>query len=345
MTESQSEVASARPEVSLSIRGLSVSYGQGTNVLSDVSFEVVAGETVGVAGESGSGKTTLGLAVLGLLPADAVTRGSVVIAGVDRASDQRAVVATRTGRDVTLISQEAVTALNPVMKIGAQLVRVLRTYRNLTRSEARREAEEWLVRVRIQDPGAVLGRYPHELSGGMCQRVNIAMALICEPTVLVVDEATTALDVAVQKEVLSLMRELAADRQVATLFISHDLGVLHEMTSRLLVLYRGSLIEEGETAALVAHPQHPYTQALVAAVPTLTRPGRVLTILDSARLNETGPKAGCLYQAHCPFRFELCSQAPPIVTNGNSHVRCWLAKDLDSAGKSAARNAPNLSGA
>jgi oligopeptide/dipeptide ABC transporter ATP-binding protein len=344
--ESQSESGSGRPEVPLRIHGLSVSYSRGSNALSDVSLEVAAGETVGVAGDSGSGKTTLGLAILGLLPAGAAVSGSVVIGGVERVSGRQATgAARRMKRDVTLISQETVSALNPVMKIGTQLVRVLRTRQNLTRSEARRRAEEWLGRVRIQDPGSVLGRYPHELSGGMCQRVNIAMALSCEPRVLVADEATTALDVAVQKEVLSLLRDLAADYQVATLLISHDLGVLHEMTTRLLVLYHGAVIESGKTSSLLAHPRHPYTRALVAAVPTLARPGRDLDVFDSSRLNEAGSMAGCLYQAHCPYRIELCSQAPPILTEGASQVRCWRAKDLDSAEKLRPVMSPTLRGA
>lgn len=307
---------------SLGIERLTVSY-DGVRVLHEVSFDIGAGETVGVAGESGSGKSTLGLAVLGLLPMNASVRGTITIGDVAFVAGEPGRHKAHRQRDVALIAQETVTALNPVMKIGTQLGRVLRARRRLTRTAAFEESREWLDRVQIRDPGAVMDRYPHELSGGMCQRVNIAMALACRPKVLVADEPTTALDVAVQKDVLSLLRRLASDQGVATLLISHDLGVLHEMAKRIFVFYEGKVVEAGSTQEVLASPRHPYTEALVAAVPTLTRPSRYVDIQGRRRVWDVDLHDGCPYQAHCPYRFDRCVAEPPLVEVGGSSVRCW----------------------
>lgn len=318
----------ARPgtaDPALVVRHLSVGYerrgGDRFDALRDVSLEVAAGETLGIAGESGSGKSTLGLAVLGLLPPAARSEGDVTIAGGDGAEAR----GSRRRWNRALISQEAIGALNPALRIGAQMSRLLRRNQQLSRAAASAAAIEWLERVEIKDPAAVLRRYPHELSGGMCQRVNIAMALSCEPRLLVADEPTSALDVAVQRQVIQLLKGIAKEEGAATLLISHDLGVLGEAADRIVVMVRGTVIEEGRTTEVLHHPRHPYTKALVAAVPSLDHPGTPVSEFDPSAPTPPAFAGGCRYAAACPERFAPCAIEPPLVAAGASTVRCWLA--------------------
>ena len=264
----------------LSIQGLQVSIGKGAhaaNVLRGVSLELQPGEVRGLVGESGAGKSMLGRAVLGLLPANAtITAGSITFAGRDLLAmgepERRALL----GRSIALIPQDPMTSLNPVKRVGAQIALLLRHHLALSKREALDRAVELLTEVAIREPRRVLELYPHEISGGMRQRVLIAMAFACDPALVIADEPTTALDVTVQRQVLQLVERLRLRHGAAVLFITHDLGVVAKLCRTMTVLHAGRVLEEGETAEVLARPRHPYTRALLAATPRADRPAEAL---------------------------------------------------------------------
>ncbi|RYY91788.1 MAG: ABC transporter ATP-binding protein, partial [Chitinophagaceae bacterium] len=248
--------------VLLAIRNLSVAFGDRT-VLKPLSLELRRGELLALVGESGSGKSVTALSLLRLLPTAARVSGELEFtddaAPVDLLQLAPRRLEALRGNRIAMIFQEPMTALNPVLTCGRQLMEVLQKHRKLSRAEARRAALEWLAKVRLPDPEAMLGRYPHQLSGGQKQRVMIAIALCCRPALLICDEPTTALDVTVQRSILALIRELQQELGMTVLFITHDLGVVAEIADRVAVLYQGSLLETGPTAERLAHPDHPYT--------------------------------------------------------------------------------------
>ena len=260
----------------LTIEGLKVKIGA-ANVLRGVDLALQPGEVRGLVGESGAGKSMLGRAVLGLLPANAtVTSGQIAFEGRDLLAMTEAERRSLLGRRIALIPQDPMTSLNPVKRIGAQIGRLLRHHLGLSQRAALLRAIELLTEVAIREPERVLSLYPHEISGGMRQRVLIAMAFACDPSLVIADEPTTALDVTVQRQVLQLVERLRQRHGAAILFVTHDLGVVAKICRTMTVLHAGRVLEEGETADVLARPRHPYTRALLAATPRADRPAEAL---------------------------------------------------------------------
>jgi len=299
-----------------------------------VSLRLVAGETLGLVGESGSGKSVLGRTLMGLVASDARTTvtGAVRVAG--RSVHEMSPRERRRlwGPQVAMVFQDPMTSLNPVRTIGAHLTDPLRLHVRLGRKEAANRAVELLDRVGIPDPKRRLRQYPHELSGGMRQRVMIAVALSCDPAVLVADEPTTALDVTVQKQILDLVAELAAERRMATILISHDLGAIEGRTDRVAVMYAGRVVERAATLDLFATPHHPYAEALIASVPELTNPPHtLLRAIEGQPPDMANPPAGCRFAPRCARRTDRCvDEEPLLVAAGSGHraVACHLPVGL-----------------
>ena len=275
----------------LSIRDLRVAIG-GTNVLREVSLDVAPGEVRGLVGESGAGKSMLGRAVLGLLPANAIiTAGSIAFEGRDLVTMTEIERRGLLGRRIALIPQDPMTSLNPVRRVGSQLSALLRHHLGLSKRAALARAVELLAEVAIREPVRVLNLYPHEISGGMRQRVLIAMAFACNPALVIADEPTTALDVTVQRQVLQLVERLRKSHGAAVLFVTHDLGVVAKICRTMTVLHAGRVLEEGETADVLARPRHPYTRALLAATPRADRPAEALRPVPPALIEQLWSEA------------------------------------------------------
>ena len=290
-----------------------------------VSFTIGRGETLGLIGESGCGKSLTALALLGLLPEGARVTGSVRFGGRELVGMPEEALCRLRGDRVGFVFQEPMTALNPVHRIGRQVAEPLRLHRGLDERDARAEAIALLERVGLADARRRIDAYPHELSGGQRQRVTIAMALACGPDLLIADEPTTALDVTIQRQILDLIADLVAERGMALLLISHDLGVIAENVDRMLVMYGGTVVEQGPTDAVFARMAHPYTQGLFAARPHLgavrgtrlaTIPGTVPDIVDLP--------GGCAFAERCALAVDACRAAPPPpVDLGDAHAaRC-----------------------
>ncbi|HEY0246919.1 MAG TPA: ABC transporter ATP-binding protein [Gryllotalpicola sp.] len=258
----------------LTIDGLRVRYaGSERDSISDVGFGLQAGEVVGVVGESGSGKTTVGLASLGLLPAGATVGGSIRFDGTEIVGAKESTLRPLRGRSLSTIVQNPATALNPAFSIGSQLTALLRTHRRLSKAEAHREAVQWLDKVGFLDPESRMQAYPHQLSGGMNQRVVIAMALSLSPRLVIADEPTSALDVTVQAAILTLLRSLIQDSGSSMLMITHDLGVVAQMCSRVVVMNAGRIVETGTVREIFTTPRDPYTRNLLDSLPGRHRRG------------------------------------------------------------------------
>jgi peptide/nickel transport system ATP-binding protein len=278
----------------LSVQDLHVAIGGPTEtpLLRGVGLEVDAGEVRGLVGESGAGKSMLGRAVLGLLPARAViSGGSIRFEGRDLLAMPEAERRGLLGRRIALIPQDPMTSLNPVRRVGVQIAAVLRHHLGLSRRAAFERGAELLAEVAIRDPARVLTLYPHELSGGMRQRVLIAMAFACDPALVIADEPTTALDVTVQRQVLQLIERLRLRHGAAILFVTHDLGVVAKICRSMTVLHAGRVLEDGATADILARPRHPYTRALLAATPRADRPADALRPVPPALIAELWAEA------------------------------------------------------
>ena len=279
----------------LSVQNLHVRIGQGAttaNVLRGVSLEVQPGEVRGLVGESGAGKSMLGRAVLGLLPANAhIDNGTIRFEGRDFLGMPERERRGLLGRRIALIPQDPMTSLNPVRRVGAQIATVLRHHLALSAREAWERAAELLAEVAIREPRRVLECYPHEISGGMRQRVLIAMAFACDPSLVIADEPTTALDVTVQRQVLQLVERLRERHGAAILFVTHDLGVVAKICRTVTVLHAGRVLEEGVTADVLAKPRHPYTRALLAATPRADRPAEALRPVPPALIESLWSEA------------------------------------------------------
>ncbi len=293
-----------------------------------VSFSVGAGEIVGLVGESGSGKTLTMMSVLGLISdPNALVSGSIRYKGRELAGlPQRSLRGVR-GREIAMIFQDPMSAMNPVHTIGWQIVEQIRAHRPMSRRQARTRAVDLLARMGIPAPDQAFGRYPHQLSGGMRQRAMIAMALSCDPSLLIADEPTTALDVTVQAQILALLRALRADFGSSIVFITHDLGVVGELADRVMVMYAGRLVERGPVADTMAHPAHPYTQGLLASIPPMTgaRPRRLLAIPGAPPSPAERPD-GCAFQPRCLRRFERCVERPALFMSGTQGAACFLVE-------------------
>ena len=292
----------------------------------DVSFEIRAGETLGLVGESGSGKSVTALSVMRLVqPPGRIARGGIRFKGRDLLTlSEREMQAVR-GAEIALIFQEPMTALNPVFTIGDQIAETLLVHHRATRRGAKARAVELLQAVRIPDAAARIGDYPHQLSGGMRQRVLIAMALACKPSLVIADEPTTALDVTIQAQVLDLLREMKAAFDLSLLLITHDLGVIAETADRVAVMYAGRIVETGPVRVIFREPQHPYTRGLLASIPG-GAPGQRLHAIDGNVPMLGALPPGCAFNPRCPDRFEPCTSAPPPdYAVGLGHAaKCYL---------------------
>lgn len=304
------------------IERLSVGYGSET-VVSSVSLAVDGGEVVGMIGESGSGKSTVALGLLGLLPSEARWHADrFEVCGHDVGEGGEAAFRKLRGDRVSIIFQEPMTALNPTMRVGKQITEALRLHRpELAGDAIAREAERLLGMVHIPDPQGRARSFPHELSGGMRQRVMIAMALASRPDLLIADEPTTALDVTVQAQILALLKELQADFDFGVLLITHNIAVVADICDRVVVMYTGEVVEEGPVEEVLLRPLHPYTIDLLCAVPRLdVARGPVAPIVA-----EPGPVGGCRYINRCSLAEPSCSDEQELESAGQSRVRCWKA--------------------
>jgi peptide/nickel transport system ATP-binding protein len=296
--------------------------------LNGVTLSVGPGEIVGVVGESGSGKSVTALLSLGLLPPGSfqVTQGSVHLLGKDILAQSEHDLAAVRGREAAMIFQEPMTALNPTRRIGQQLLDVIRRHQPLSKPQARARAVELLRDMHIADPDQVLDRYPFELSGGMRQRIMIALAFSCDPKLLIADEPTTALDVTVQRQVLLLLREKARERGTAILLITHDMALVSQFCDRLYVMYTGAIVEQGTTGHVMASPRHPYTQGLLASLPERAVPGQDLDTIAGQVPNLAHLPQGCTFKDRCVHRLPVCDTRPALFpAPAPPHFSaCWL---------------------
>jgi oligopeptide/dipeptide ABC transporter ATP-binding protein len=307
-----------------------------------VSFRLEAGETYALVGESGCGKTATGLALLRLVEPGHVAGGRIVFEGRDLLSlDEKKMREVRGGR-IGMVFQEAAAALNPVMRVGSQVAEPLRAHRSMKRREAWAEAVRLLSLVALPDPERHARAYPHELSGGMKQRVMIAIALSCSPSLLIADEPTTALDVTIQAQILALLRSLREELDLTVLHIAHDLGVVAENADRVGVMYAGRLVEESPVASLFDDPRHPYTRGLLRSMPSVrdvaATPGarRRLRTLPGAVPDPASPPPGCRFHPRCPDVFSPCrdKEPPELSTGPGRRVACFLDDPEYGAGRS-----------
>ena len=291
----------------------------------DISFRVERGETLGIVGESGCGKSMTVMAVMGLLPENAKVTGSIRFDGQELTTRSDREMGAIRGDRIGMIFQEPMTALNPVHTVGRQVAEPLRLHRGMNAAKARTRAIELLERVGIPDAARRADAYPHQFSGGQRQRITIAMALACGPQLLVADEPTTALDVTIQKQILDLVRELVAESGMALMLISHDLGVIAQNVQRMLVMYGGSVVEDGPTRSVFAHRMHPYTLGLFGARPGLRTPkGRRLATIPGTVPELADLPPGCPFAGRCPFTIADCHATvpPPLEVEPGHHVRC-----------------------
>jgi len=294
-----------------------------------ISFSVESGRTLGIVGESGCGKSVTSLSIMGLLPKGQgrIAGGSITFDGVDLVQLSTPAMRALRGNRIAMIFQEPMTSLNPAFTIGNQLIEAIRCHRDLDHAAARAHAIEMLRRVRIPSPEQRMDAYPHKLSGGMRQRVMIAMALSCEPQLLIADEPTTALDVTIQAQVLELMRTLRADTGAAIMLITHDLGVIAELADEVVVMYAGRVVERASVERLFAEPQHPYTIGLLGSIPKLHLKQARLAAIEGQVPTPMTVMAGCRFAPRCPFSDAQCeAAAPPLTELATSHfAACWKA--------------------
>ena len=299
----------------LSVENLTVSFSteRGPVVaVRGVSLAVEAGETLCLVGESGCGKSVTCHALLGLLPANGrIAEGAIRFSGRDLVRLSERELERVRGREIAMIFQDPLTALNPVHSVGRQLAEVLVLHRGLSWTAAKAEARRLLDRVRIPDAARRLKEYPHQLSGGMNQRVVIAMAMACRPKLIVADEPTTALDVTIQAQILDLLRELRAEEGMALLLVTHDLGVVAEMADRVAVMYLGRVAEEGEARRIFAEPAHPYTRGLLRSIPRVDANRARLATIEGSVPSLHAAQAGCAFAPRCENASALCRQSMP----------------------------------
>ena len=289
------------------------SRGQEVQAVRGVSFSVGEGEIVGLVGESGSGKSVTMKAVLGILPENAeISSDSLMLNGVDLSKLSEDEYRKMRGKDMTMIFQDPMTALNPLVKVGKQLEEVILRHSNCSKAEAKKKAVEMLDKVGIPTPEQRVKQYPHEFSGGMRQRVLIAMALACEPKLLIADEPTTALDVTIQAQILDLLKELEGEYHTSIVLITHDMGVVATVCSKIAIMYGGLIMEAGTAEEIFYDPKHPYTKALLRAIPSLDlKEGERLQSIDGLPPSLVNPPKGCPFAERCEFATERCRTAMP----------------------------------
>jgi peptide/nickel transport system ATP-binding protein len=313
----------------LEIEELSVEFRTRTGTvqaLDGVSLHVMRGETVGIVGESGSGKSVLAYTVMGILdPAGRITHGRLRFGGLDLITADEEVLAEQRGREFSMIFQHPRTALNPIRPVGKQIGDVLLRHANIARADVKRRALALLTHVKIADPERCYNAYPFELSGGMCQRILIAMALACTPALLIADEPTTGLDVVTQATIMDLIRDLAVQNHMATLFITHDLGLAARDCERIVVMHAGHVVEVAPTKELFGAPRHPYTAKLIAATPRSTMRLTELAAIPGNLPDLRTPLHPCRYSARCECYTALCDTTPlqRLEVTPEHVVACW----------------------
>lgn len=302
----------------------------------DVSFRLKPGETLGIVGESGCGKSVTSSSIMRLLGKKGkIRRGQILFEGTDLTQLTEEQMREIRGNKISMIFQEPMTSLNPVFTIGYQMIEAIELHLKMNKKEAREYAVEMLKKVGIPRAEAIIDSYPHTLSGGMRQRVMIAMALSCKPKLLIADEPTTALDVTIQAQILDLMKKLSKASDMAVMLITHDLGVIAEMADRVIVMYAGQVVEEADVFTLFEEPKHPYTKGLMNSIPhvdaeedarLVSIPGTVPSLYQMVQ--------GCRFHSRCPQAVQRCQcEAPPLMQAGQDHyTRCWLAEEAGKAG-------------
>ncbi|HEX7526407.1 MAG TPA: ABC transporter ATP-binding protein [Gaiellaceae bacterium] len=315
----------------LEIRDLRVSFRTEAGLVRAVdglSLKVDVDDVVGVVGESGSGKTVSMMAVMRLIrDPNAVIEGEVLLRGRDLMRLPQSEMRAVRGGEIAMVFQDPMTALTPVYKVGWQIAEQLRAHQTMSRGQARRRSIELLAEVGISNPERRVDQYPHEFSGGMRQRVMIAMALSCNPSLLIADEPTTALDVTIQAQILELLKDLQREQGMGLLLITHDLAVVSDLAERVVVMYAGGVVEEGPKSAVFRNPQHPYTWGLLDSIPRVgTTRGRRLTVIPGQPPSLLAPPPGCRFAPRCAYRFEACGARPPLVPrSGAGHAdACFL---------------------
>ena len=325
----------------LSVEDLHVSFRTPGGILravEGISFAVSPGKCLGIVGESGCGKSVAARSILRLLPS-AVTTGHILYRRADEASpidltqlatDSKAMRSIR-GKEIAMVFQEPMTALTPVYTVGAQLIEEIRAHARVSAVDARAQAIALLARVGIPDSSRRVDDYPHQLSGGMRQRVVIALALACQPHVIIADEPTTALDVTIQAQILRLLRDVQREMRMALVVITHDLAVIAEMADEVVVMYLGQVVEHAPAAAFFADPKHPYAQALTRSIITAaTEPRTLLPTIPGSVPNPLHAPSGCRFRTRCAFVHARCLEEPPTIPVGPDHfAKCWLYDEGD----------------
>ena len=293
-----------------------------------LSYTLHKGEKLGIVGESGSGKSVSSLAMMQLIPnpPGRVTGGEILYKGKDLVKLSEKEMQRLRGNEISMIFQEPMTSLNPIIQCGKQIAESLRLHRGMNKKEAAEEAVRMMKAVGIANPEVRAHEYPHQMSGGMRQRVMIAMALACQPQILIADEPTTALDVTIQAQILDLIRDLNRAMNAAVLFITHDLGVVSELCDTVIVMYTGHIVEQAPVRELFRDPKHPYTVGLLNAIPAITKERKPLKTIEGVVPNPTERIEGCSFWPRCPHASERCrKEAPPVTRPGEDRlVRCWL---------------------
>ena len=324
----------------LDVKDLTVEFDLGDKIgrvkgLESVNLQVRDGEVLAIVGESGSGKTLTALSIAGLLPTNAsITHGQVIFSGKDLTKLEDKQLSKVRATALAIVFQDPTTSLNPLYTVEKQLTDILMLHRDLSKESASKAALSLLTRVGIQEPEKRLKAYPHELSGGMKQRIAIARALSCEPTLLFADEPTTNLDVTIQAQVLELLKQLQAELNMTMVMITHDMGIIADMTERVTVLYAGKVMEVAGTPTLFRSPKHPYTEALLKAVPTVKQT-RTLEVIPGNIPNLIEPPSGCVFNPRCKYAKDICTKEEPALekVEDGHYVACHFWRELKVEGR------------
>ena len=332
-------------ETLLEIKDLCVEFKTmaGTvHAVDHLSYTLHRGEKLGIVGESGSGKSVSSLAMMQLIPnpPGKVTGGQILYNGKDLVKLSEREMEKIRGNEISMIFQEPMTSLNPIIRCGKQIAESLRLHRGMKKKEAMEEAIKMMQAVGIANPAVRAYEYPHQMSGGMRQRVMIAMALACDPKLLIADEPTTALDVTIQAQILDLIRDLNQSMNTSVVFITHDLGVVSELCDTVIVMYNGHIVEKAPVADIFREPLHPYTQGLLSAIPRITKERKPLSTIEGMVPNPVERIKGCRFWPRCPKACDRCRKEEPPVFSAeeNRQVRCWLYAQADNRRQEAVTN-------